>query len=209
MGAMRFRVFLPWLVAAVLTVAAIAQNADSAPAAAAPGPAPAQATTPAISAVPASKPGTTASNGQQTSTQDDDSVTTIRKTVNEVNVVFTVTDKHGRYVKDLNKSDFKVIDDSKPAEEVKDFRNQTDLPLQVGLLVDASNSVRDRFKFEQESAIEFLNQTIRPKYDAAFIVGFDVTPEGQQPVDPVDDEDRVARAPAPAEGREQGDSIGR
>ena len=127
--------------------------------------------------MPASK---SSAGGQQTSTQDDESVTTIRKTVNEVNVVFTVTDKHGHYVKDLNKSDFKVIDDSKPAEEVKDFRNQTDLPLQVGLLVDASNSVRDRFKFEQESAIEFLNQTIRPKYDTAFIVGFDVTPEVTQ-----------------------------
>jgi len=130
------------------------------------------------SAAPASK--SSANNGQQTSTPDDESVTTIRKTVNEVNVVFTVTDKHGRYVKDLSKGDFKVIDDSKPAEEVKDFRNQTDLPLQVGLLVDASNSVRDRFKFEQESAIEFLNQTIRPKYDAAFVVGFDVTPEVTQ-----------------------------
>jgi Ca-activated chloride channel homolog len=126
------------------------------------------------------KVSTTAANGQQSSTQDDDSVTTIRKTVNEVNVVFTVTDKHGHYVKDLSKGDFKVIDDAKPAEEVKDFRNQTDLPLQVGLLVDASNSVRDRFKFEQESAIEFLNQTIRPKYDSAFIVGFDVTPEVTQ-----------------------------
>jgi VWFA-related protein len=130
------------------------------------------------SAAPASK--SSAGGGQQTSTQDDESVTTIRKTVNEVNVVFTVTDKHGRYVKDLSKSDFKVMDDSKPAEEVKDFRNQTDLPLQVGLLIDASNSVRDRFKFEQESAIEFLNQTIRPKYDAAFVVGFDVTPEVTQ-----------------------------
>jgi len=52
--------------------------------------------------------------------------------------------------------------------------------LQVGLLVDASNSVRDRFKFEQEAAIEFLNQTIRPRYDQAFIVGFDVTPEVTQ-----------------------------
>jgi len=52
--------------------------------------------------------------------------------------------------------------------------------LQVGLLVDASNSVRDRFKFEQESAIEFLNQTIRPRYDKAFVVGFDVTPEVTQ-----------------------------
>jgi len=119
-------------------------------------------------------------NGQPPSAAEDDSVTTIRKVVNEVNVVFTVTDKHGRYVRDLRKADFKVIDDAKPAEEVKDFRNQTDLPLQVGLLVDASNSVRDRFKFEQESAIEFLNQTVRPKYDMAFIVGFDVTPEVTQ-----------------------------
>jgi VWFA-related protein len=50
----------------------------------------------------------------------------------------------------------------------------------VGLLIDASNSVRDRFKFEQESAIEFLNQTVRPKYDKAFIVGFDVVPEVTQ-----------------------------
>src|SRR5579871_5796709 len=127
---------------------------------------------PSMQATSGANAGAPAANSQQSSTQEDDTVTTIRKTVNEVNVVFTVTDKHGRYIKDLTRNDFKVIDDSKPAEEVKDFRNQTDLPLQVGLLVDASNSVRDRFKFEQESAIEFLNQTIRPKYDAAFIVGF-------------------------------------
>jgi len=111
---------------------------------------------------------------------EDESVATIRKTVNEVNVVFTVTDKHGRYVKDLKKDDFKVIDDSKPAEEIRSFQSESDLPLQVGLLVDASNSVRDRFKFEQEAAIEFLNQTIRRKYDQAFVVGFDVTPEVTQ-----------------------------
>ena len=111
---------------------------------------------------------------------NDESVATIRKTVNEVNVVFTVTDKHGRYVKDLKKDDFKVVDDSKPAEKVESFSNQTDLPLQVGLLIDASNSVRDRFKFEQESAIEFLNQTVRPRYDTAFVIGFDVTPEVTQ-----------------------------
>ena len=105
---------------------------------------------------------------------------TIFRTVNEVNVVFTVTDKHGRYVKDLKKNDFKVLDDTRPADEIRSFHNETDLPLQVGLLVDASNSVRDRFKFEQESAIEFLNQTVRPKYDKAFVVGFDATPEVTQ-----------------------------
>jgi VWFA-related protein len=105
---------------------------------------------------------------------------TVRKTVNEVNVVFTVTDKHGHYIKDLQQDQFRVVDDNKPAEEIKSFNRETDLPLQVGLLVDASNSVRDRFKFEQESAIEFLNQTIRPRYDSAFVVGFDVTPEVTQ-----------------------------
>src|ERR1700674_100748 len=111
---------------------------------------------------------------------DDDSLTTIRHTVNEVNVVFTVTDKHGHYVRDLKKENFKVVDDSKPPAEIRSFHAEANLPLEVGLLVDASNSVRDRFKFEQEAATEFLNQTIRPKYDQAFVVGFDVTPEVTQ-----------------------------
>jgi len=97
-----------------------------------------------------------------------------------VNVVFTVTDKHGHYVRDLKKENFKVVDDNKPAAEIRSFHAETNLPLEVGLLVDASNSVRDRFKFEQEAATEFLNQTIRPKYDKAFVVGFDVTPEVTQ-----------------------------
>ena len=97
-----------------------------------------------------------------------------------MNVVFTVTDKHGRYVRDLKKEDFKVVDDNKPASEIRSFHAETNLPLEVGLLVDASNSVRDRFKFEQEAATEFLNQTIRPKYDEAFVIGFDVTPEVTQ-----------------------------
>jgi VWFA-related protein len=110
----------------------------------------------------------------------DDAATTITKTVNEVNVVFTVTDRHGRYVNNMAKSDFSVLDDNKPAQQIRSFHSETDLPLQVGLLVDASNSVRDRFKFEQESAIEFLNQTVRPRYDRAFVVGFDVTPEVTQ-----------------------------
>jgi Ca-activated chloride channel homolog len=114
------------------------------------------------------------------SNPSDESVSTIVKTVNEVNVVFTVTDRRGRYVRNLGKSDFSVLDDSKPADQIRSFHNETDLPLQVGLLVDASNSVRDRFKFEQEAAIEFLNQTVRPRYDKAFVVGFDVTPEVTQ-----------------------------
>ena len=135
---------------------------------------------------PAAKPEAAQSEASSKTSEDkpsnpaDDAATTITKTVNEVNVVFTVTDKHGRYVRNLAKRDFSVIDDGKPAEQIRSFHNETDLPLQVGLLVDASNSIRDRFKFEQESAVEFLNQTIRPRYDKAFVVGFDVTPEVTQ-----------------------------
>ena len=126
-------------------------------------------------------PASVAPSGTETGLSSSDEPTvTFRRRVNEVNVVFTVTDKHGRYVNDLTKNDFSIIDDQKPALEVRSFHRETDLPLQVGLLVDASNSVRDRFKFEQEAAIEFLNETIRPRYDQAFIVGFDVTPEVTQ-----------------------------
>jgi VWFA-related protein len=120
----------------------------------------------------------------------DEGGTTIYSTVNEVSVVFTVTDKHNHYVKDLGRTDFRVLDDDRPVEDIRSFRRETDLPLQVGLLIDASNSIRDRFKFEQESAIEFLNQTIRRKYDTAFVVGFDVQPELTQ--DFTDDAEKLA-----------------
>lgn len=95
-------------------------------------------------------------------------------------MVFTVTDKHGRHITDMKQNDFQVVDDSKPVHDIRSFHNETNLPLQAGLLIDASNSVRDRFKFEQQAAIEFLNQTVRPKYDSAFVVGFDATPEVTQ-----------------------------
>ena len=108
---------------------------------------------------------------------NDEPLTTFHTNVNEVNVVFTVTDKHGHFVKDLKQEDFKVIDDNKPAAQITVFARQTNLPLRVGLLIDASNSIRDRFRFEQDAAIEFLNQIVRPRFDKAFVLGFDTTAE--------------------------------
>jgi Ca-activated chloride channel family protein len=103
-----------------------------------------------------------------------------RSTVNEVPVVFTVTDKHNHYVRDLSQKDFRVMDDGRPIVDIRSFRRETDLPLRVGLLIDSSASVRGRFKFEQEAAIEFMNQTIRPKHDQAFVLGFDSSLEVTQ-----------------------------
>lgn len=107
----------------------------------------------------------------------DNPVETITHDVNRVNVIFTVTDKHGKFVKDLQQNDFRVMDDSKPAAAIEGFSRETNLPLRVGLLIDASNSIRERFTFEQEAAIEFLSSIIRPRSDQAFVLGFDTTPE--------------------------------
>src|SRR5258706_86717 len=139
---------------------------------------------------PATNSASRAQPGPVSENEKDESNITIPVTVNEVSVVFTVTDRHNRYVKDLNREELKVIDDTRPVPEFR-FRRETNLPLQVGLLIDASNSIRDRFKFEQESAIEFLNETIRPHSDKAFVLGFDIAPEVTQ--DFTDNTEKLAK----------------
>jgi Ca-activated chloride channel homolog len=162
----------------------VAAQPSGAPAAAAPtSAAPAS---PPLTAAQQTPPATGTTTGQEqkpadaAAAADSDAVAVIRVRPNEVNVVFTVTDKHGRRITDLKQNDFRVLDDNKPPEIIRSFHAESNLPLQVGLLIDASNSVRDRFKFEQESAVEFLNQTIQPRKDQAFVIGFDVTPEVTQ-----------------------------
>src|SRR5215470_645192 len=91
-----------------------------------------------------------------TASVDTNSVITIRKRVNEVNVLFIATDKHGKFVRDLNQKDFSFLDDHKPPQEIVNFTQQTDLPLLLGLLVDTSGSVHSRFQFEQDAAAGFL-----------------------------------------------------
>ena len=120
-----------------------------------------------------------------------DQVTTIVTNVNEVPVVFTVTDRHGHYVRDLKAADFKILDDNKPPQKISDFRAETDLPVRLGLLIDASNSIRERFNFEQEAAIEFLSQVLRRGFDQAFVLGFDTTAEVSQ--DFTDDPEKLAK----------------
>jgi Ca-activated chloride channel family protein len=104
--------------------------------------------------------------------QPDDSVLTIKKRVDEVNVLFIATDKHGKFVRNLDEKDFAILDDHKPPQSIVNFRRETDLPIELGLLIDTSGSVRGRFDFEQEAAVSFLQNTVRPNFDKAFVVGF-------------------------------------
>lgn len=127
-------------------------------------------------AAPASTPQASAA-GQQPDNANGDSkngkIPTVRVRTDEVNVVFTVVDKDGKFVRDLKQDQFRILDNKLPPRQMMNFAAQTDLPLQVGLLIDASNSIRDRFQFEKDAASEFLYEIIRPKTDRAFVLAFD------------------------------------
>jgi VWFA-related protein len=103
-----------------------------------------------------------------------DEPTRILVDVTRVNMLFTVTDKKGRFITDLTKDDFEVTEGKKP-QVIQEFTAETDLPLRIGILVDTSSSIRDRFKFEQEAAIQFLNSVVTRGVDKAMVVSFDTS----------------------------------
>jgi Ca-activated chloride channel homolog len=95
--------------------------------------------------------------------------------VTRVNMLFTVTDKRGRFITDLNRDDFEVFENKKQ-QQISEFASETDLPLRLGILVDTSNSIRDRFRFQQEAAVNFVNGVMRDQ-DKAMVVSFDSAAE--------------------------------
>src|SRR5665213_636178 len=185
--------FLVFCLAACLGSAGIAAAADqvSQPAASQKdSPAAADSKPPVNSNVsPSNSSGVSAGTAKQSGQPEQNSVPsvtqqngayTITTVVNEVNLIFTVTDKHGHFIRNLKEDDFTLLDDGRPPAEVYSFTQQTNLPLRVGLLIDTSSSIRSRFQLEQNAAIEFLLSVLRPKIDKAFVMGFDVTPDVTQ-----------------------------
>lgn len=135
---------------------------------------------PAQSASPSSTAAGSTASGQsaQPSVAGDDQNPGFKivRTVNEVNLIFTVTDRHGNFIPNLKQSDFALLDDQKAPARVTSFEQQTNLPLRVGIVIDASTSIRQRFQFEQQSATQFLLQVLKSRKDRAFVMGFDSTP---------------------------------
>jgi Ca-activated chloride channel homolog len=132
-------------------------------------PSPAQSYT---SGAPSLSAYSAASSGEENSDDPQGTILTLHARVNEVNVLFIATDKHGKFVRDLNQADFSILDDHKPPQAIINFHRETDLPLHLGLLVDVSGSVDGRFDFEQNAATSFLEHTVRTGFDEAFVVGF-------------------------------------
>ncbi len=100
----------------------------------------------------------------------------IRVDVARVPLLFAVTDRKNRFITDLGREDFRVFDNGWE-QEIREFDRESDLPLRIGVILDTSNSIRGRFKFEQEAAIEFLQGVLVEESDRAFLVSFDTRAE--------------------------------
>jgi VWFA-related protein len=115
-------------------------------------------------------------NNEKIAPPDSTEKSRITLDVSRVNMLYTVSDKKGRFVTDLTKDDFEVFESKKP-QTIIEFAAETDLPLRLAILIDTSNSVRDRFHFQQEAATAFIDGTVRPEHDKAMIVSFDTAAE--------------------------------
>ncbi len=96
---------------------------------------------------------------------------TFRASTDEVAMFFTTTDQ-GKSVTNLTRGDIGIRDDGRPPAVVTGFRNESQLPLRMGLVIDTSASISDRFKFEQEAAASFVEKVMTGQNDLAFVIGF-------------------------------------
>lgn len=92
----------------------------------------------------------------------------------EVALFFAVTD-HGRPVTNLTNKDLHILDDERPPVAITSLRNESELPLRLGLLIDTSDSISTRFKFEQQVASDFLENVVTGQDDLGFVIGFSNT----------------------------------
>lgn len=117
-----------------------------------------------------------AGNGATQGASESDNPTGFTLDVTRVNILFTVTDKKGRFITDLGKDDFDVIENKKK-QVIQQFTALSDLPLRLAVLVDTSNSIREQFRFEQQAAIRFIQSVLRPREDRVMLVSFDSAAE--------------------------------
>src|SRR6202166_4770016 len=139
-----------WLLIFVAAVSAAAPSAG------------AQGSQPAAAQAPAQK-----------SSDDQESRETLKVNVNVVGLFFNVKDKHGALIPNLTKNDFEVLEDGKP-QTIKYFAAESNLPLTLGMMIDASGSQRNVIDMEKEVGGAFLRQILTDK-DEAYVISFDIS----------------------------------
>jgi Ca-activated chloride channel family protein len=119
---------------------------------------------------PVSRPATTTTTAPSTPQQTSD---VERITIRRVLLPITVLDKKGQLVTGLTASDFQIFEDKLP-QTIDSFTGaQESPPLNVGVLMDTSPSTAGKIKFEQESAMNFIQTVIKPRKDRVAFVTFD------------------------------------
>lgn len=116
---------------------------------------------------PPAQPGKEATEEQN----QKDQVLIAPKTYN-VRLPVAVIDKGNRFVIDLKQEDFEIYEDKVKQEDVVSFIPQTNLPLDIALLMDTSNSVKPKLKFQRDAAVSFLQTVLRPRVDRALFLAF-------------------------------------
>jgi Ca-activated chloride channel homolog len=107
-----------------------------------------------------------------TAPNSDYSSYTIRRTVPEVRLQFTVANDRGQLVTSLTQDDFRILDNHLAVQRIRQFSRVQDLPLQLGLLLDVSDSVQKTVARETLATRFFVQQVLRPQTDRAFLMGF-------------------------------------
>jgi VWFA-related protein len=112
-------------------------------------------------------------SSSQKSQDSQEPTTTLKVNVNVVQLFFNVKEKHGGLVPNLKKDDFEIYEDGKP-QTIKYFTAESNLPLTLGMMIDASGSQRNVIDMEKEVGGAFLRQILTDK-DEAYVISFDIT----------------------------------
>src|SRR6266700_6303240 len=115
-----------------------------------------------VQMVPDQQDRQSAAQAQQDKDQNDEPMTTLKANVNVVQLFFNVKDKKGGLIPSLPKDNFQIFEDHKP-HTIKYFSAESNLPLTLGILIDASASQERVLDMEKEVGGSFLNQILRPK----------------------------------------------
>ena len=122
--------------------------------------------------VPDSQDRESANKAQKDNDQDQAPVATFKANVDVVQLFFNVKDKKGGLIPNLPKENFEILEDGKP-QTIKYFSPESNLPLTLGILIDASASQERVLEMEKEIGSAFLSQILREK-DMAFVMSFDI-----------------------------------
>jgi Ca-activated chloride channel homolog len=126
------------------------------------------------------QPTTPSSKQKQEKPQKTDEQTVGRIITRNVRLPIAVIDKGQRFVVDLKQEDFEVYEDKVKQLKIEKFTAQYDLPLDIALLMDTSNSVKPKLKFQRDAAVSFLQTVLRIQKDKALFLSFNSDVELQQ-----------------------------